>query len=93
MWYRHGQALSSYIKWPQLKYGKGKITATPSLYSWLEALTTYMDTGTIIVRGIAVRIALEVVPLRLQESEMKSKPFNNQTGTSEHSEHSLIGVT
>ena len=53
-----------------------------------------MDTGTIIVRGIAERIALEVVPLRLQHNNQKwtSKPLNNRTGTSEHSEHSQIGV-
>ena len=49
---------------------KGEMPQTPPLYLQLEAVIIYICDVTTIVRGIAVCIALEVVPLRLQQSDV-----------------------
>ena len=59
---------------------------TPYLYSYLEAMIIYIDNVTSIVRGIAVCLAPEVVPPRLQRSDGNMEQgLNSRTWTSEHS--------
>ena len=63
---------------------------TTPLISVARTMIIYIDDVTTIVRGIAVRIAPEVVPLRLQQSEMNKQVSNNRT--SKHSEHGPFEV-
>ena len=55
-------------------------------------MIVYIDDVTTIVRGIAVHIAPEVVPPRLQQAGMNKQASNIRTWTSEHSEHEPFGV-